>query len=140
VVSLLDVNVLVALFVPEHEHHTLAIDWFATEAAAGGWATCAVTELGVIRVCTQLAGGEWPPEVTADRLLMLTVANREYVWWQDAVSPAVLPEVRSAITGKQVTDRYLLGLARRNGGQVVTFDRALAAAGGPDVVCLLPPL
>ncbi len=35
VVSLLDVNVLVALLVPEHEHHTLAVDWFATEAAAG---------------------------------------------------------------------------------------------------------
>jgi predicted nucleic acid-binding protein len=69
---------------------------------------------------------------------MLTVASREYVWWPDAVSPAVLPEVRSAETGKQVTDRYLLGLARRNGGQLVTFDRALASFGGRDVVWLLP--
>jgi toxin-antitoxin system PIN domain toxin len=138
VVSLLDVNVLVALFVPEHQHHALALDWFAADGATGGWATCAVTELGVIRVCAQLPGGEWPPETTADRLLMLTVASREYVWWPDAVSPAVLPEVRSAETGKQVTDRYLLGLARRNGGRLVTFDRAFAAFGGPDVVCLLP--
>lgn len=84
-VSLLDVNVLVALFVPEHEHHARALDWFATD-----------------------------------------------------VSPAVLPEVRAARAGKQVTDRYLLGLARRNGGRVVTFDRALALAGGRDVLCLLP--
>lgn len=137
-VSLLDVNVLVALFVPEHEHHAIALDWFATKATEAGWATCAVTELGVIRVCAQLPGGDWPPETTVDRLLMLTVANRAYVWWPDAVSPAVLPEVRAATTGKQVTDRYLLGLARRNAGQLVTFDRALAAFGGPDVVCLLP--
>ena len=69
---------------------------------------------------------------------MMIVTNREYVWWPGAISPAVLPEVRSADTGKQVTDRYLLGLARRNRGQVVTFDRGLATAGGDSVICLLP--
>lgn len=137
-VALLDVNVLVALLVPEHEHHAMSLDWFAREGAKSGWATCAVTELGVIRVCAQLPGGEWPPETTADRLLMLTASSREYVWWTDVVSPAVLPEVRAAGAAKHVTDRYLLGLARRNGGRLVTFDRALASAGGDDVICLLP--
>jgi uncharacterized protein len=139
VVSLLDVNVLVALLVPEHEHHAAAQDWFAREAVIHGWATCAVTELGVIRVCAQLPGGPWLPEATADRLLLLTAASREYVWWPDAVSPVVLPEVRAAATAKQVTDRYLLGLARRNRGRVATFDRALAAFGTGDVISLLPP-
>ena len=60
-VGLLDVNVLVALLVPEHQHHDAAIEWFAAEANQG-WATCAVTELGVIRVCALLPGGPWPPE------------------------------------------------------------------------------
>jgi toxin-antitoxin system PIN domain toxin len=138
-VSLLDVNVILALLVPEHEHHTLAQEWFAQQAATLGWATCAVTELGVIRVCAQLPGGAWPPETAADRLPLLTAASREYVWWPDAVSPVVLPEVRSAGTAKQVTDRYLLGLARRNAGRVATFDRALAAFGSGDVACLLSP-
>jgi toxin-antitoxin system PIN domain toxin len=138
VVSLLDVNVLVALLVPEHEHHIRAVDWFATDAVGNGWATCAVTELGVIRVCAQLPGGGWPPDTTAGALLVLTASSPAYVWWPDAVSPVVLQEVRSASTGKQVTDRYLLGLARRNGGQLATFDRALAAFGGGDVICLLP--
>lgn len=82
--------------------------------------------------------GAWPPETTADRLLLLTATSREYVWWPDAVSPIMLPEVRAAVTAKQVTDRYLLGLARKNGGQLATFDRALAAFGGGDIVCLLP--
>lgn len=136
-VGLLDVNVLVALLVPEHQHHTLAISWFSREAAAG-WATCAVTELGVIRVCAQLSGGTWSPEATADRLLMLMISNRGYVWWPDTMSPAVLPEVRSAGSAKQVTDRYLLGVARRNRGKVITFDRALGTAGGEYVVCLTP--
>ena len=136
--GLLDVNVLVALLVYEHEHHALALDWFSSEAATGGWATCVVTELGVIRVCAQLAGGKVSPEATADRLLMLTISNREHAWWPDTVSPALLPEVRSAATAKQVTDRYLLGLARRNGGRVITFDCVLATAGGDDADCLLP--
>lgn len=136
-VALLDVNVLVALLLAEHQHHTLALNWFSSDAATVGWATCVVTELGVIRVCAQLPGGRWPTEATADQLLMLTISKRGYVWWPDTVSPAVLPEVRSAGVAKHVTDRYLLGLARRNGGRVVTFDRALANAGGDDVICLL---
>jgi hypothetical protein len=49
-----------------------------------------------------------------------------------------MPEVRSASTGKQITDRYLLGLARRQSGRLITFDRPLAATGSSDVVCLLP--
>lgn len=131
-------NVLVALLVPEHEHHVLAQDWLAKTAATRGWATSSVTELGAILVCAQLPGGPWPPETTADRLLLLTATSREYIWWPDVVSPVTLPEVRAAGTAKQVTDRYLLGLARTNGGRLATFDRALAAFGGDDVVCLLP--
>jgi toxin-antitoxin system PIN domain toxin len=138
VVSLLDVNVLVALLVPEHEHHVRAVDWFAGDAIANGWATCVVTELGVIRVCAQLPGGAWLPDTTARALLVLTASSPGYLWWPDVASPILMQEVRSAATGKQVTDRYLLGFARRNGGQVATFDRALAALGGGDIVCLLP--
>jgi uncharacterized protein len=137
VISLLDVNVLVALLVPEHEHHVVAQDWFAMEGAAQGWATSAVTELGAVRVCAQLPGGPWPPEKTVDRLLLLKAASRQYVWWPDVVSPMLLPEVRAAATAKQVTDRYLLGLGRKNAGRVATFDRALATFGGNSVVCLL---
>jgi predicted nucleic acid-binding protein len=48
-----------------------------------------------------------------------------------------MPEVRSAHTAKQITDRYLLGLARRHSGRLVTFDRRLAAMAGDDVLCLV---
>ena len=96
-VGLLDVNVLVALIVPEHEHHDAALSWYAG-ADNEGWATCAVTELGVIRVCAQLPGGGWPPERTADQLLILTADGRAHEFWPDALSPAVMPEVRTAQT------------------------------------------
>lgn len=49
-----------------------------------------------------------------------------------------MPEVRTAGTAKQITDRYLLGLARRYGGRVITLDLSLAAAAGDDVLGLLP--
>ena len=104
-VGLLDVNVLVALVVPEHEHHVAALNWLASEGAVQGWATCVVTELGVIRVCAQLPGGGWPPQRTCDQILMLTAAGREHSFWPDAASPAAMPEVRGATTGKQMTDR-----------------------------------
>ena len=48
-VSLLDVNVLVALFFPDHVHHELAHDWFADHREQG-WATCPLTENGLVRV------------------------------------------------------------------------------------------
>jgi toxin-antitoxin system PIN domain toxin len=137
VAGLLDVNVLVAIVVPEHEHHDVALAWYTSDANHG-WATCAVTELGVIRVCAQLPGGAWPPERTADQLLLLTADGHVHESWPAASSPAVMPEVRTAQTGKQITDRYLLGLARRYGGKLVTFDGGIAAVGGEDVVHLLP--
>jgi predicted nucleic acid-binding protein len=123
---------------PSTSIHAAALEWFTTDAGPHGWATGAVTELFVIRVCAQLPGGTWPPVTTADRLLLLIAASREFVFWPDAVSPAAMPEVRSANTGKQITDRYLLGLARRHSGRLITFARSLNATGGGDVVCLLP--
>lgn len=108
--GLLDVNVLVALLVPTHEHHVVARQWVVSRGATEGWATCPVTELGVIRVCAQLPFGSRPPRATADTLLQFRVSSRGYL---------------------------LLGLARRYGGQVVTCDQALAISGGEDVINLL---
>ena len=137
--GLLDVNVLVALLVPTHEHHALARQWVTSTGAVEGWATCPLTELGVIRVCAQLPIGSRLPRATVDALLQLRVSSPGHLFWPDAISPAIMLELRQAETARQVTDRYLLGLARRYGGQVVTCDQGLAVAGGQDVVNLLAP-
>jgi uncharacterized protein len=137
VAGLLDVNVLVALLVPTHEHHALARRWVTSIGSVDGWATCPLTELGVIRVCAQLPLGGRPPRATVDALLQLRVSSSGHLFWADVVSPATMLELREAVTARQVTDRYLLGLARRYNGQVVTCDHGLAVAGGSDVVDLL---
>ena len=46
---LLDVNVLIALIDPTHVAHDAAHRWF-TATGAASWATCPLTENGVIRI------------------------------------------------------------------------------------------
>ena len=116
--GLLDVNVLVALLVPTHEHHARARQWVTSTGAVEGRATCPLTELGVIRVCAQLPIGRRLPRATVDALLQLRVSSPGHLFWPDAISPAIMIELRQAETARHVTDRYLLGLARRYGGQV----------------------
>jgi predicted nucleic acid-binding protein len=45
--ALLDVNLPVALFDPDHIHHETAHDWFA-ENASDGWVPCSITEAGFV--------------------------------------------------------------------------------------------
>ena len=126
-VALLDVNLLVALFDPDHVHHDLAHDWFE-DHHRHGWATCAVTENGFVRVLANPAYGATiarPQELIA-RLAQFC-STRHHVFWTDAVS---LADKRifnpSMIRGhRQVTDVYLLGLAKKMGGCLATFDRTI---------------
>ncbi len=60
-----------------------------------------------------------------------------YIWWADDVPAAARYEVRGAATPKQVTDRYIVGLARRHGGRVITTDGPLANSAGDSALNLL---
>lgn len=123
--NLLDVNFLVALFHPGHLHHEPAHAWFA-ERADEGWATCPVTLNGACRVLSNPAvglTGARASEVAA-RLRHLC-SSPHHSFWPASVS--LLDESLFAMEylqgHKQITDAYLLGMAVRNGGRLVTFDR-----------------
>jgi toxin-antitoxin system PIN domain toxin len=128
--ALLDVNVLVALFNPDHVHHDLAHDWFA-DHHANGWATCPLTENGFVRVLTA-PNKEAPPPRAAELLdrLRTFCKSADHVFWPDA------PSIRDAslfnqafIRGhRQLTDIYLLGLAKKMNGTLATFDRTIPLA------------
>ncbi len=47
--SILDVNVVIALLDPDHAFHERAHTWWAAHEKAG-WASCPITENGVVRV------------------------------------------------------------------------------------------
>ena len=68
-VSLLDVNVLVALFSQDSSHHAAAQHWFSRNAGAG-WATCPFTQAGFVRVVSNPAAfpNPSPPEQAIDLL------------------------------------------------------------------------
>ena len=123
-VGLLDVNVLVALFDPDHVHHEAAHRWFASHRGAG-WATCPLTENGLVRILANPAYLE-APEGAAGILKRFDTfcASGGHVFWEDAVSlrDERLFRRARALTHRQLTDVYLLGLAKKKGGRLVTFD------------------
>jgi toxin-antitoxin system PIN domain toxin len=125
-VALLDVNVMVALFDPDHVHHDVAHDWFAGQREHG-WATCPLTENGFLRVLSNPAYHEASLRAgwVADRLRTFRESGR-HVFWPDAVS---LADERlfdlASVTHRQISDVYLLGLAKRMRGVLATFDRGV---------------
>lgn len=125
--ALLDVNVLVALFDPDHVHHEAAHRWFAASRASG-WATCPLTENGVLRILSNPAysGGAEALDAVARRLSGFC-ASGQHVFWEDSVS---LRDERVfkrplPIAHRQLTDVYLLGLAKARGGRLASFDRRI---------------
>jgi toxin-antitoxin system PIN domain toxin len=129
---LLDVNVLLALAWPNHQFHEAATR--ALEARGDRWATCALTQLGFIRLSSNpaaIAGAKSPVE--AANLLAAMTGDPQHVYLEPLPPPTAaecLSAFESALGTRQVTDAYLLWLARRNNATFVTFDRKLAHLGG----------
>ena len=128
-VALLDVNVLVALFDPDHVHHDVAHDWFAGQRRHG-WATCPLTENGLVRVLSNPAYRDEPLRALAVvALLQRFRTSGHHVFWPDAVS-LTDPGLFDAVVGhRQVTDVYLLGLAVSRRGWLAAFDPSIPVVG-----------
>lgn len=127
-VWLLDVNVLVALLDPRHSHHIRAHAWFA--AAAGAWASCALTQNGALRIMSNPRyTNPMPSAIDAARLLARLCAAPEHRYWPCDLSLLNDSTVVSdrLLTHSQITDTYLLALAVKHGGRLATFDKRLVA-------------
>lgn len=129
-VALLDVNVLVALFDPDHVHHEVAHDWF-TDHRRHGWATCAVTETGLLRVVSRPGYGNdvhRPADLVP--LLRKFCGSTGHHFWEESVSlrDEALFDPALIRGHAQLTDIYLLGMAKRHKGRLATFDRTIPYA------------
>jgi toxin-antitoxin system PIN domain toxin len=128
-IGLLDVNVLIALAWPSHVHHAQAHNWFDANASKG-WATCPITQLGFVRISSN---PKIIPEAVSPQqalqMLAQIVSHPQHVFW-----PADLPlgderyvPGKQLIGHRQLTDAYLLGLAAKHKGCLVTLDESIVA-------------
>ena len=124
--ALLDVNVLVALFWPDHEHHSAALQWLRRRSGSR-WATCPLTQLAFIRlVSNPVFSREALSPENAARLLATNLQEvPTHDFWPDKLEvPAAVHAFEGGVRGyRQITDAYLLQLTVSNKGVLATFDR-----------------
>lgn len=124
--ALLDINVLLALLDADHVDHEKAKAWISSEIEHG-WASCALTENGFVRIISQ---PRYPspvaPREAIERLGRAT-RSEHHEFWSCEVSllDSQVVDPSRVYGPSQLTDIYLLALAVSKGGRFVTFDRSV---------------
>ena len=123
-IRLLDLNLLLALAWPSHVHHDIAHDWFERESSSG-WATCPLTQLGFVRLSSNpsFTSDAVTPAAALGMLREMTAMDGHAFFPDDVdcMSGAFAAGMR--VSGhRQVTDAYLLSLARARSACLVTLD------------------
>jgi uncharacterized protein len=132
--NLLDLNVLIALADRRHDLHQAAANWFAS-VGKDNWGVCPFTEAGFLRVTTNPTFRPSPRTVeSAIAVLQSLKSVSGYWYWEIKDSWVNLTASFAArISGhQQVTDAYLLGLAIKEKGVLVTFDRRIKYLAGSE--------
>lgn len=136
--GLLDVNALVALAWDSHVHHVAVRTWFDSERRSG-WATCAVTESGFVRVSSNPRVLPHAISVGDARRVLASlraIAGHRFLANDVSLVDDDLPRM---VSHRDVTDAQLVTVAGRHGLRLVTFDTGVARLAGPDAVELLVP-
>ena len=124
---LLDVNVLLALSLPRHQHHAGATEWFD-----GGqqWATTPITETAYLRLMLNphVVGYDIPASQALAALnAMRQLPGHSFVADMSSLAVPALDVTFLAGT-KQVTDFHLVNLAVASSMKFATFDASLSRA------------
>jgi uncharacterized protein len=126
-IFLLDINVLIALIDPGHVQHDKAHAWFSANGQKA-WATCPITENGVLRIVghPRYPNSPGSPAAVAD-MLAAFLELPGHAFWPDDVSLFDETHVNSVrlLDSAHLTDSYLLALARVHEGQLATLDQRL---------------
>ena len=132
--SLIDLNVLIALTDPEHQHHQKARKWLMSPGRER-LGICPFTEAGFLRVTTNSALHLGPRTMENAIAILQVLKGRDDYWYCPIDESWVTLTARfaSRIRGhQQVTDAYLLGLAIKENGVLVTFDKGLQYMAGAE--------
>ncbi len=129
---LLDVNVLIGLIDPSHVHHDRAHRWFE-EAGQLGWLSCPTTQNGVLRIVSSPRYSNSQPMASVLESLASLVMAGNHSFVPDSISLLgdVIDHLRLLSSG-QVTDTYLLALAKANDARLATFDTKIVTSAVAD--------
>lgn len=126
-VTLLDVNVLVALAWPNHVHHSLARRWWHGHRQLG-WATCPATQAGFLRVSSNrrlVPAAKSPGDVL--EVLRAITRLEDHRFWPDETdftrTEHLAPE--KLLGHRQIPDAHLVALALAHQGRLATLDRGV---------------
>ena len=128
---LLDINVLIALAWPSHLHHLQAQRWFAKKRQAG-FRTCPLTETGFVRISSNpsFTPDAVSPKQALALLDRITALPGHAFWPDDLPLGEAIHAGQPVVTHRQITDAYLLALARARGGILATLDRGVSSLPG----------
>lgn len=129
--ALLDVNVIIALLDPDHVFHDKAHKWWASHSSSG-WASCPIVENGTVRIMSNIGytrGARFTPGDLIVRLRAFAEQTNHEFWSDDISlrdgSVFALDRIHGS---KQLTDIYLLAIAAKHKGRLVTFDEGIAVS------------
>lgn len=125
--ALLDVNALIALFDQEHIHHGEILEWLSREEnAVHGFATCAITQLGLIRIVSSKV--YYRPVTTREAATQLEQMTRKGHRYLGIPMPCEGSIRWKTTSSAQSTDATLLSTAVAHGCRLVTFDTGITLA------------
>jgi predicted nucleic acid-binding protein len=120
---LLDVNALIAIGIKQHQFHSRVESWLVSLAPRSipKFATCSITELGFVRVASQVSAYGFTLEQAKLELVRLKQSNSyDFQFLSDGNDISHLPAWVKA--GKHTTDGHLTQLAKSHGAILATLD------------------
>jgi toxin-antitoxin system PIN domain toxin len=140
---LFDVNFLIALLDRKHAHYNSAHHWIDSVSRPWKWATCPLTENAFIRITGKPSyPNAFESASGALECLRDNCSQNNHVFWPDDIS-LLQPDIWTDpqfIVSTHLTDLYLLALAMKKGGRLISFDRTIPAhliRGGKETLLVL---
>ena len=124
---LLDANVLIALFDDKHVHYERVSRWFLAQQTR--MSLCALTELSVLRWACRV-----DPKHGRNAAISFLQALSQKLEYLDVLPRPVQLDWKAIYGHNQVTDSYLVAIARQANQRIATLDQGLFAVHGEIVV------
>ena len=128
-IYLLDVSALLAFGLREHLFHERVATWVRTFEIQEEvkFATCAITELGFLRILTQASSYSFT--IAQGKLLFSQLKLTKGLRFSFLAYNQGVEDLPLWVNGpKQITDGHLLGLARAHGAEMATLDERVPGA------------